>query len=96
MFNTFGNTMGGYTGNANVGNYTGNYLNAAIDASTGGMVTPIYNAVSNFDEATGGYLGAMQTAAFYPSKMLAEALIGNTELGRSWIDFQEENFTLAG
>ena len=51
------------------------------------MVTPIYSAVSNFDDATGGYLGAMQTAALYPSKLLAEALMGNTEMGRSWIDF---------
>ena len=32
----------------------------------------------------------------YPGKLFAEALIGNTQAGRSWIDYVDDTFTIQG
>jgi len=32
----------------------------------------------------------------YPGKLFAEALIGNTQAGRNWIDYVDDTFTIAG
>lgn len=60
------------------------------------MINDVYNSAIDTDIATGGVLSAFQDGVMYPSKLLTQSILGNSETGKQWIDFVESNFTLSG
>lgn len=88
--------MGQFLQGSGVGDFIQQQLTTADDSYTGGIIGDLYKTMSDIDDATGGLLGQAQQAAFYPSKVIANAIIGNTEAGKDWLTFFDDNFTISG
>ncbi len=56
----------------------------------------INEAGLGLDTMTGGVIGGLQAAALYPGKLFAQTLLGNSEAGKSWIDYVNDTYTIQG